>query len=243
MLAFACPLLNLLHILAASHILSGLFLAINSLYTPYRPKFLLHNNDPSVNYTQLEKPNGNNDINIQKKWKLSDLKNCCHLKQKSMNILSRSMPKISRSATKEVIENEWLLLGESSVKTDENSEEAYVIPVESNTTTVKEVVPDNDNSSDNSTDIDAAVDEYLQNVNISQPEILSKPEKTPSTNSWILTQVSIVILFLGGVLLSVGMHHLNLLFLSAGFVGEYYIKHKYNNSAILTLCLHFQCLC
>lgn len=40
MLAFACPLQNLTHILAASHLCAGLIRAFYLLYSPFRPKFL-----------------------------------------------------------------------------------------------------------------------------------------------------------------------------------------------------------
>lgn len=41
MLAFACPLQNLVYILAASHLCSGIIRAIYLLYSPFRPKYMI----------------------------------------------------------------------------------------------------------------------------------------------------------------------------------------------------------
>lgn len=41
MLAFACPLQNLVYILAASHLSSGIIRAIYLLYSPFRPKYMI----------------------------------------------------------------------------------------------------------------------------------------------------------------------------------------------------------
>lgn len=43
MLAFACPLQNLIYILAASHLCSGIFRAFYLLYSPFRPKYMVSN--------------------------------------------------------------------------------------------------------------------------------------------------------------------------------------------------------
>lgn len=41
MLAFACPLQNLIYILAASHLVASILRAFYLLYSPLRPKFLI----------------------------------------------------------------------------------------------------------------------------------------------------------------------------------------------------------
>lgn len=41
MLAFACPLQNLVYILAASHLVAGILRAVYLMYSPRRPKFVI----------------------------------------------------------------------------------------------------------------------------------------------------------------------------------------------------------
>lgn len=43
MLAFACPLENIIHILAASNLCSGILRAFYLLYSPFRPKYMSTN--------------------------------------------------------------------------------------------------------------------------------------------------------------------------------------------------------
>lgn len=48
MLAFACPLQNLVYILAASHLSSGIIRAIYLLYSPFRPKYMISTTSKAI---------------------------------------------------------------------------------------------------------------------------------------------------------------------------------------------------
>lgn len=92
-------------------------------------------------------------------------------------------------------------------------------------------------SSDSSTDIDAAVDEYRQKVEVTTSGPSEKVLRIPSQESWQLSMILISCYFVGIFLCMIAMKlsiHSAILF-GAGFVGEYSQlvnthKHTYNDA-------------
>ncbi|KAJ6647283.1 putative cationic amino acid transporter, partial [Pseudolycoriella hygida] len=176
MLAFACPLQNLITILAASNLCAGICRAFYLLYSPYRPKYMeIKSNEASLAYSRLNAPRPSSSG--RSLWPFN--------KPKVITITS-SKPRQKNAKRDIELEREWLLLGEphsplprvAALNSDEAESSILNEPEEAGD---REILTE----SDSSTDIDAIVDEYRQKVKVE--ELLTEQHPLPITD---LLQVS-----------------------------------------------------
>ncbi|KAM7352436.1 torn and diminished rhabdomeres isoform 2-T2 [Cochliomyia hominivorax] len=203
MLSFACPLQNLSHTLAASHMCAVFFRAFYLLYSPFRPKFILQSNtDSSLSYSRLstEPITHSSSASRLKRslWNLSVGKQVPSKKPKT------------KPKNKQEVEKEWLLLGEPTSPCPQRESK----DVESTILSDGEPPPSDfeypdkfDNSdSDTSTDIDAIVDEYRQKVKVTTAGPLDRTARVPTVSSWRVTIFAIIVVFLGIALSLAGIY-------------------------------------
>uniref|UniRef100_A0A182Y5S5 Amino acid transporter transmembrane domain-containing protein n=1 Tax=Anopheles stephensi TaxID=30069 RepID=A0A182Y5S5_ANOST len=231
MLAFACPLENLTYILAASNVLATLLRSFHFLYLPFRPHYLEQQNESSLGYSRLNtgKPtstasggasNASNGLRTGRRSSLWCFKssNFCNTTKAA---LAHHMLPGSRGAhmshtngfNREEHEREWLLLGEpSSPKGPPHSppstvESTVLSDQISDIECIALAKPENMDSEDSSTDIDAIVDEYRQKVTVSTAGYTSDGDtlRLPTANSWYLAIIFIVLIVLGSVITASGL--------------------------------------
>lgn len=109
MLAFACPLQILTHILAASHLTATIFRAFYLLYSQFRPKFLQTQCDSSLAYSRINTGKSTNQTSSTSK-----LKRTLMIFNRQTQISNQNVPKakVKKNRNDEELEREWLLLGE-----------------------------------------------------------------------------------------------------------------------------------
>ncbi|XP_058123900.1 uncharacterized protein LOC131281585 [Anopheles ziemanni] len=213
MLAFACPLENLTYILAASNVLATLARSFHFLYLPFRPHYLEQSNESSLAYSRLNTGKsagnssaGNGELRSARKsfW--------CFKSSLAHQVLSGSRVVVSSHGNREEHEREWLLLGEpSSPKAPHSPQQSIESTVLSDQISDIECIalakPENMDSDDSSTDIDAIVDEYRQKVTVSTAGYSSDGEslRLPTANSWYLAIIFIVLIVLGSVITASGL--------------------------------------
>uniref|UniRef100_A0A182KFW5 Uncharacterized protein n=1 Tax=Anopheles christyi TaxID=43041 RepID=A0A182KFW5_9DIPT len=230
MLAFACPLENLTYILAASNVLATLLRSFHFLYLPFRPHYLEHQNESSLGYSRLNtgKPSANvstgpsNTANGLRNGRRSSLwcfrsSNFCTSTKAALahHVLPGSRGAKGHPLNREEHEREWLLLGEpSSPKGPPHSSppgstvESTVLSDQiSDIECIALAKPENMDSEDSSTDIDAIVDEYRQKVTVSTAGYTSDGDtlRLPTANSWYLAIIFIVLIVLGSVITASGL--------------------------------------
>uniref|UniRef100_A0A182QSR2 Uncharacterized protein n=1 Tax=Anopheles farauti TaxID=69004 RepID=A0A182QSR2_9DIPT len=227
MLAFACPLQNLTYILAASNILATLLRSFHFLYLPFRPHYLEHQNESSLAYSRLNtgKPtapagagtsSGSSGGTGRRSLWCFKSSNFCASRTAALahHVLSGSRAALSSSGgfNREEHEREWLLLGEpSSPKGPPHSPPSIESTVLSDQISDIECIalakPENMDSDDSSTDIDAIVDEYRQKVTVSTAGYTSDGDtlRLPTANSWYLAIIFIVLIVLGSVITASGL--------------------------------------
>lgn len=193
MLAFACPLQTLTHILAGSHLLSGILRASYLLFSPFRPKFVNPHTNSSLSYSRL---NSGNSAPTTSRIKRTFFFLNKGLSQPAIS-LSKSKSKLKIKKNDEELEREWLLLGEPSspiAKSPPQEAESSIVSDEpQNVDCITKVDSDSD---DSSTDIDAIVDEYRQKVKVSTLGPMDT-FRVPSTTSWRLALIGIFIIIVG----------------------------------------------
>lgn len=195
MLAFACPLQTITHILAGSHLLSGILRASYLLYSSFRPKFVNPQTNSSLSYSRL---NSGNSAPTTSRIKRTFFFLNKGLAQPAISLSkSKSKSKLKVKKNDEELEREWLLLGEPSspiAKSPPQEAESSIVSDEiQNVDCITKVDTDSD---DSSTDIDAIVDEYRQKVKVSTLGPMDT-FRVPSTTSWRLTLVAIFIIVVG----------------------------------------------
>ncbi|XP_050087751.1 high affinity cationic amino acid transporter 1 isoform X2 [Anopheles aquasalis] len=221
MLAFACPLENLTYILAASHIFATLLRSFHFLYHPLRPHYLEQQNDSSsLVYSRLS--NGTNyksrncTGSLRKHiWCLRKYTNVCSSSSSAVAhriFTANREPSPSRPLNNEENEREWLLLGEPSSPKDPHSKAPCIVESSVLSDQISDIEcitlakPENMDTEDSSTDIDAIVDEYKQKVKISTAGPLDrKSARVPTANSWYLAIIFIVMIVLGCVITAAGL--------------------------------------
>lgn len=109
MLAFACPLQILSHILAASHLSGTIFRAFYLLYSQFRPKFMHTQCDSSLAYSRL-----NTGTTASNSKSISKLKRTLMVFKRQAPNTNQIVPKskFKKKQNNEELEREWLLLGE-----------------------------------------------------------------------------------------------------------------------------------
>lgn len=131
MTAFACPLENLIYILAGSHLLAAVFRAIYLLYVPFRPKVEEKSssaeNASSLSYSRLdseltvggdgvrgvEAATGRPGSSMTLSTSLRKLWNMTKSESNPVNFPKKPKKRVNKnSAEHEEMEREWLLLGE-----------------------------------------------------------------------------------------------------------------------------------
>lgn len=196
MLAFACPLQTLTHILAGSHLFSGILRASYLLFSPFRPKFVSPQTNSSLSYSRL---NSGNPAPTT-----SRIKRTFFFLNKGISQSTVSLPK-SKSKLKvkkidEELEREWLLLGEPPspiAKNPPQDAESCIVSDEPQINSdVDCITKANSDSDDSSTDIDAIVDEYRQKVKVSTLGPMDT-FRVPSTTTWRFALLGILIIILG----------------------------------------------
>uniref|UniRef100_A0A182NEC7 Amino acid permease/ SLC12A domain-containing protein n=1 Tax=Anopheles dirus TaxID=7168 RepID=A0A182NEC7_9DIPT len=228
MLAFACPLENLTYILAASNILATLLRSFHFLYLPFRPHYLEQQNESSLAYSRLNTgkpstaaggttPGAGSGLRSGRRslWCFKSSNFCASTTAAlAHHVLSGSRGTVSSSGgfNREEHEREWLLLGEpSSPKGPPHSPPSIESTVLSDQISDIECIalakPENMDSDDSSTDIDAIVDEYRQKVTVSTAGYTSDGDtlRLPTANSWYLAIIFIVLIVLGSVITASGL--------------------------------------
>ncbi|XP_036329236.1 probable cationic amino acid transporter isoform X1 [Rhagoletis pomonella] len=191
MLAFACPLQILTHMLAGSHICAGILRAFYLLYSPYRPKYIQPNTThSSLSYSRLATAP---PLVVKSSSSNSRIKR---------NILSASLakkgaimkPKLKKKPKKE-LEKEWLLLGEPTspcpARTPKDVESALLADREPPPSDFEYPEKFEKSDSDTSTDIDAIVDEYRQKIKVTTAGPMEMSVRLPTLKSWRIIMFSI----------------------------------------------------
>lgn len=226
MMAFACPLENLLYILAGSHLLSVIFRGIYLLYIPFKPKILeviSKDNSSSLNYSRLE-----SEINpqaaaagtsssalklstsIRKLWNMT--------KSESVNFPRRQLSPQEHLE----MEREWLLLGEPPMSPPSVRNENEFI-IDTKLIGTEEIAAgeeqEHDLSDESSTDIDAIVHEYMEKVRVTTGGPLeANVLRIPSASSWRLALFLMFILLCAVSLLDLGIYQQSVPYLVTGAV-------------------------
>lgn len=220
MLAFACPLQNLLYILAASHLCSGIIRAFYLLYSPFRPKYMIRSTqEASLAYSRLDaaKVTSSSTTTTSRSSSL-----WCFLKKPgaAISIIPTSKSMLKKSKRNEELEREWLLLGEPPqsprvlAPSEMNMAESCILSgpsgvqaptVADDTVQASAVALDVDGGKDNNgtdstdststTDIDAIVDEYRQKVKVTTAGPMEKIIRLPTTGSWKLAMSMLATVF------------------------------------------------
>ena len=237
MLAFACPLENLLYILACGHLASVVFRSLYLLYIPFRPKVVVTSADTnsSLNYSRLdseagraggetEAPSGSSAMklstSLRKLWTMTRNETV----PVNFPTKKRRRPRKPRMDHEEM-EREWLLLGEpQSPRLDREAKEDPVEIVDTvligDEPEVNRMDEDEDGDDSSScTDIDAIVHEYKEQVRVTTGGPLEgNVLRIPSTSSWRLTMIMICLLMAAVSLLDLGIYQWNLTY---GIIGVF----------------------
>lgn len=226
MLAFACPLVNLIYIQAGAHLLAVILRTFYLIYSPFRPK--CQGNHPetttSLSYSRLDthQPTSSS-VNV---ISIPNIKNLW--KRKSVDLTNFGKSKRSKNKNKqngEEVEKEWLLLGEpqsprmmSEQGPDFSIGSAETQPIQSDVEILLEskFESNDDNDSSSSTDIDIIVDEYRQKVKVTTAGPMDGPIQLPSKHSWRFCIFSILLLFSGIILVGIGIFNYNESYLIGG---------------------------
>lgn len=164
------------------------------------------------------------------------------------SIASMSKPKPRTKKRNEEMEREWLLLGEPTsprntiVLDDEQDTSTLTITPSGpesvpnqdtelvQSTTMNDLI-DSSSESDSSTDIDAAVDEYRQKVEVTTSGPSEKILRIPSSESWQLSIVLISFYFVG-ILICLGAFAFGSAIVFIGGVSGELIYKKMNSSKV-----------
>lgn len=213
MLAFACPLQIMTHILAGSNLMAIMLRAMYLFYSPYRPKFIQQQAESSLSYSRLN--TGSNAQERPTSSMGSRLKRTLEIISKSTTSVnqivpkSRSKSKLNKNQNQEEMEREWLLLGEPPsprcvAHSTQDAESSILSDDGEAQTSDIECIAKENSDSDSSTDIDAIVDEYRQKVKVST----AGPMDTlsiPSVWSWRLAMTGIFIVLCSIIATVVGI--------------------------------------
>lgn len=224
MMAFACPLQNLLYILAGSHLLGIVSRSIYLLYIPFRPRTLATNQkdaSSSLNYSRLGGRGSTASASTQPTTKTMSTSIRKHFSFSNLDVNPLRCQKTRRKVLRDPLEplemeREWLLLGEpQSPRLDRPGNSG--VDMLANQTKTESVILDtellgdsqdqvdnNQDESESSTDIDAIVDEYREKVRVTGNDPLSLL-RIPSTSSWRVTLILIGVLLCGVFILDLGI--------------------------------------
>ncbi|GAB0098874.1 probable cationic amino acid transporter [Sergentomyia squamirostris] len=215
MLAFACPMENLIYIVAGSHLMAGIFRSIYLLYTPYRPKCVQHQ-ESSLSYTRLQtEPSTSTGTRFPTSASTSRRLWC--FRRASSVAANVTKSRQQKKPHDEELEREWLLLGEPPsprcLEPDRNDDaESSILSDDAEQAAASE---------DSSTDIDAIVDEYRQKVKVSMAGPLDKNQRTPSITSWRVALIGILVIIGGTVSVIYGVIYLDVIVFSSGLIGVF----------------------
>ncbi|XP_055635718.1 probable cationic amino acid transporter [Toxorhynchites rutilus septentrionalis] len=211
MLAFACPLENLIYILAASNVLATFLRAFYLLYIPFRPQYTEQQSDSSLAYSRLNssiKPPSSQSSSHKSKKSVWFFK-----RPSTVSLAHHVLPsnRANKSNAREEHEREWLLLGEPpSPKAPDippNMESTVLSDQTSDIECIALAKPENcDTDEESSTDIDAIVDEYRQKMTVSTAGPLdSNTLRLPTATSWRFALLLIALIIGGSILTSTGL--------------------------------------
>lgn len=143
--------------------------------------------------------------------------------------IPKSKSRSKKNKKDEEMEREWLLLGEPTsprntiILDDEQDTSSLTVAVESTAKNDIEAVQtpmkSESSESDSSTDIDAVVDEYRQNVEVTTSKPSEKVLRVPSMESWRLSIVLITLYSVGVALSVVGFIFESLVIFCGGILG------------------------
>ncbi|XP_055710209.1 probable cationic amino acid transporter isoform X2 [Phlebotomus papatasi] len=216
MLAFACPMENLIYILAGSHLMASIFRALYLLYTPYRPKCIQHQ-ESSLAYTRLQSATAQTSQNIPTSASTSRRLWC--FRRASSVAVNMAKSRLQKKPHDEELEREWLLLGEPP------SPRCLEHPDRNDDAESSILSDDGDQapaSEDSTTDIDAIVDEYRQKIKVSMAGPLDKNQKTPSVTSWRVALIGILFIVCGIASVIFGVIYQDVISLSSGLIGTFF---------------------
>lgn len=246
MLAFACPLENLIYILAGSHLVGIVFRSLYLLYIPFRPKILINNQESSsLNYSRLDSEANGATVDqapsLSTSATMSSIRRIWNLTKIETNPVkcSKKKRKVPKNpAELEEMEREWLLLDEpqsprldramngegvSEAKPNQNplktGSEILDTKLEGGIigNTVEGTDGNESSSSTDATDIDAIVDEHRAKIRVTTADDMEGSVlRMPSVTSWRLTLFTIGILTCGISILDLGIYQLTVPYLITG---------------------------
>lgn len=244
MLAFACPLENLIYILAGSHLVGIVFRSLYLLYIPFRPRILVNNQDSStLNYCRLDSETpvaaAGQSTSLSTSTTISSIRRIWNLTKLETNPIkcSKKKRKVPKTpAEQEEMEREWLLLDEpQSPRLDRVINGEGVVDGTSNQTGLKTEILDTkfeegiirrgsegevgneSSSSSDVTDIDAIVDEHRAKLRITTAgDMEGNILRIPSATSWRFTLFIICIVTCGISILDLGIYQLSAPYLIIG---------------------------
>lgn len=248
MMAFACPLQNLVYILAGSHLLGIVFRSIYLLYIPFRPKIVetCPDGTSSLNYSRLDSEvgraaeavnDGSSSATMTISTSIRRLWNLTRSETNPANFPKKKKRKVHNNPLEqEEMEREWLLLGEpqsprmdraingegldEGMKSEGEIVDTRLIGEGSVIDRLEgEVADDEEDESSSSTDIDAIVHEYMEKVRVTSGGPLeANVLRIPSASSWRLTLFLICLLLCAVSLLDLGIYQWSLPYLVTGFL-------------------------
>lgn len=180
------------------------------------------------------------------------------------SIVSLPKPKPRKNKRTEEMEREWLLLGEPTsprntlfLDNEQDTSSLTITPtgpenasnqdVEALQSSISnELIESSDNDSDDSTDIDAVVDEYRQKVEVTTSGPSEKVLRIPSMESWRLSIVLMSFYFVGIGLCVFALAIESTIIFSGGALGECLFSFSFlpisiflSNECSLENCLFF----
>lgn len=248
MMAFACPLQNLVYILAGSHLLGIVFRSIYLLYIPFRPKIVVTSpdNTSSLNYSRLDSEaagqaagtvNDGSSATMTISTSIRRLWNLTRSETNPVNFPKKKKRKVHNNPLEqEEMEREWLLLGEpqsprldramngedDGIKSEGEIVDTRLSGEGSVINRLEEGTAEEDeveDDSSSSTDIDAIVHEYMEKVRVTSGGPLeANVLRIPSASSWRLTLFLICFLLCAVCLLDLGIYQWSLPYLLTGLL-------------------------
>lgn len=244
MLAFACPLENLIYILAGSHLVGVVFRGLYLLYIPFRPRILVTNQDSStLNYSRLDSettvvPATEQSSSLSTSTTISSIRRIWNLTKIETHPVKcpkrkRKVPK--NPAELEEMEREWLLLDEpqtprldrpingegvsNGVPVNQNlgKTENEILDTKLEGVIIRDVVEGVDGH-DSSSSTDATDIDAIVDEHRAKIQITTEGSvmRIPSATSWRFTLFIICIMSCGISILDLGIYQLSAPYLITG---------------------------
>lgn len=161
----------------------------------------------------------------------------------STQSLSKSLSKLNKSAQKEEVEKEWLLLGEPSSPVNRSDQEplnaeSSILSDATASDTECIVKAANSDSETSDEDIDSIVEEFQQKVKVSTAGLRDTNLKVPSMGSWRVAMLCIFSVVGSGFVAGISVWFELTIPLALSVAGEWIID---RNCATKRICFNYSC--